>query len=258
MAWKKYEGDTRRYTVIRFYKGKDYKSASKIAADIIAAQMILKPDCVLGLATGSTPIGAYQELIRMNQAGLIDFSEVTTCNLDEYVGLGGDDEQSYRYFMNHQLFDHVNIDKARTHVPNGLADDIQTACREYDEIVASVGGADLQLLGIGHDGHIGFNEPGDSFDKGTHLVDLQESTIRANSRFWGGDESKVPRQAVTMGIATVMSARRILIMACGADKREIITKAFRGPITPLVPASALQLHPCVYVVGDEAAMADLC
>lgn len=243
--------------MIRFYKEHDYGSASRRAADILSAQMILKPDSVLGLATGSTPVGTYQELIRRYQEGRISFAEITSCNLDEYVGLGGDNDQSYRYFMNHNLFDHVDIDKSRTFVPDGLDPDHEAACRKYDEIVKSVGGVDLQLLGIGHDGHIGFNEPGDSFDKGTHIVDLQESTIRANSRFWGGDESKVPKQAITMGIATVMSAGKILIMACGEDKRDIITRAFRGPITPKVPASALQLHPCVFVVGDEAAMGDL-
>lgn len=242
---------------MRIYCGRNYDEASRIAAKIIAAQIVLKPDCVLGLATGSTPIGAYEQLVRWYEKGDLDFSRVTTVNLDEYRGLGERDDQSYRYFMNTHLFDHVNIRKACTHVPNGLEQDAEKACREYDELIAALGGIDLQLLGIGHDGHIGFNEPSDAFDTGTHCVDLAEMTIEANARFFGGDKSKVPTQAYTMGIRTIMAARKVMLMACGRDKRQIVTEAFSGPVTPKIPASALQLHPDVILVGDETALRNL-
>ena len=199
---------------MRIVRAKDYEDMSRKAGNIMAAQVVAKPDCVLGLATGSTPIGAYKRLVEGYEAGDLDFSQVKTYNLDEYRGLPGTHDQSYRYFMNVNLFDHVNIDKANTHVPDGLAEDYEAACAEYDAAVAAAGGQDLQLLGIGNNGHIGFNEPGDAFVKGTHCVDLTESTIQANSRLFDSIDD-VPRQAYTMGIGTIMAAKMVLVMANG-------------------------------------------
>lgn len=238
---------------MRIYKTKDYEEMSRKAAGIIAAQVIAKPNCVLGLATGSTPIGAYKKLVEWYENGDLDFSEVTTVNLDEYKGLPKENDQSYYYFMNENLFNHVNINKERTFLPDGTEADSETACKKYEEIVRSVGGADLQLLGMGHNGHIGFNEPSHIFEKDTHCVDLAESTIQANKRFFAS-EADVPRQAYTMGIGTIMSAKKILIVISGEEKAETVKKAFFGPITPEVPASILQLHPDVVVVADEAAL----
>ncbi len=241
---------------MKLYCGKDYKEMSRIAANIISAQVVMKPDCVLGLATGSTPVGTYEKLVERYKEGDLDFSQVTSVNLDEYKGLSGDNDQSYRYFMNKNLFDHVNIDKNRTYVPDGLEPDSDKASREYDEIIESVGGVDLQLLGIGHNGHIGFNEPADEFCRGTHCVDLAASTIEANKRFFEKEED-VPRQAYTMGIGTIMRARKILLLASGEDKAEIIARALTGPVTPKVPASILQFHNDVTVVCDEAAFSKM-
>lgn len=239
-------------TNMRVYCAKNYEEASTLAADLIAAQILLKPDSVLGLATGSTPIGAYQRLIAKYEAGELDLSQVKTMNLDEYRGLDSENPNGYRYFMNHQLFDHVNIKIENTNVPDGKKDPAQ-ACGEYDAILERIGGIDLQLLGLGHNGHIGFNEPAEEFSKTTHCVDLSESTIEANARFFDS-EDQVPRQAYTMGIQSIMQAKMILIMACGADKKEIVKKAFWGPICPQVPASVLQLHNNVILVGDEACL----
>ena len=241
---------------MRIYCGKNYDEMSRKAANIISAQIITKPNCVLGLATGSTPIGTYKQLVEWYEKGDLDFSEVTSVNLDEYRGLSGDNDQSYRYFMNTNLFNHVNIDKSRTYVPNGLEADSRKACKEYDQIIEQVGGVDLQLLGLGHNGHIGFNEPADCFAKGSNCVDLTERTIEANKRFFE-KESDVPRQAYTMGIQTIMRAKKILIVVSGEDKADIVEKAFAGPITPQVPASILQLHNDVTLVGDEAALSKL-
>lgn len=238
---------------MKIYKTKNYEEMSKKAAHIIASQVILNPDCVLGLATGSTPIGTYKNLIEWYNNGDLDFSQITSCNLDEYRGLSGEHDQSYRYFMNHNLFDHVNIRKECTYVPDGLEEDSDKAARDYDQIIADQGGIDLQLLGLGHNGHIGFNEPADEFPKGTHVVDLTESTIQANKRFFAS-EADVPRQAYTMGIGTIMSAKKILVVVSGEDKAEILNKVINGPITPQVPASILQLHPDVTIVADEAAL----
>ncbi|MCI9490735.1 glucosamine-6-phosphate deaminase [Lachnospiraceae bacterium 48-42] len=233
-------------------KASDYKDLSRKAANIIAAQMILKPDCTLGLATGSSPVGTYEQLIERFKDGDLDFSRITSVNLDEYKGLAPDNDQSYRYFMNTNLFNHVNVDKAHTFVPDGLEPDAEKACREYDEIIENVGGIDLQLLGLGHNGHIGFNEPADSFSKGTNCVDLTESTIEANKRFFES-EADVPRQAYTMGIRTIMLAKKILVVVSGKDKAEILKKVVCGPVTPEVPASVLQLHPDVTIVADSEA-----
>lgn len=230
-----------------------YEAMSRKAADILAAQIQLKPNCVLGLATGTTPIGAYQGLIKKNESGSLDFSEVRTYNLDEYRGLTHEDPQSYHYFMNDQLFNHVNIDPANVHVPDGANTDADAACADYDRMVAEAGYCDLQLLGIGRNGHIGFNEPADEFSKGTHCVDLTESTIEANSRLFEKEED-VPRQAYTMGTQTIMNARCILVVANGENKAQAVRDMCFGPIVPTCPASILQLHPNVFVVCDDAAL----
>ena len=237
---------------MKVIKTADYQEMSKQAANLIGAQVVVKPDCVLGLATGSTPIGTYKELIRRCEAGELDFSNVTSVNLDEYKGLPRDNDQSYYYFMNENLFNHINIDKANTNVPNGMEADAEKECERYEELIRSLGGVDLQLLGLGHNGHIGFNEPADEFVKETHCVDLQESTIEANKRFFESIDD-VPRQAYTMGIKTIMSAKKIIVVANGADKADIVNRAFFGPVTPQVPASILQMHPDVTVICDEAA-----
>lgn len=232
---------------MRVIEAKDYTDLSRKAANVISAQVILKPHAVLGLATGSTPIGTYKQLIEWYQKGDIDFSAVTSVNLDEYVGLTGDNEQSYRYFMNENLFRHININLEHTYVPNGVADDPEAECRRYDALIEEVGGIDLQLLGIGHNGHIGFNEPGQAFEKTTHIVELGESTIQANARFFESIDD-VPRQAITMGIKSIMQARKLLLVANGPDKKEIVEKALYGPVTPSVPASILQFHPNLTVI----------
>ena len=238
---------------MKIYKTKNYDEMSKRAAHIIASQVILNPDCVLGLATGSTPVGTYKNLIEWYQNGDLDFSQITSCNLDEYRGLSGDNDQSYRYFMNHNLFDHVNIRKECTYVPDGLEKDSDAACKAYEEIIEKVGGIDLQLLGLGTNGPIGFNEPADEFPKTTHCVDLTESTIQANKRFFEKVED-VPTQAYTMGIKNIMQARKVLLIVSGEGKAEILDKVLYGPVTPQAPASILQLHNDLTVVADEAAM----
>lgn len=238
------------------YKAKNYQDMSRKAANIISAQIIMKPNCVLGLATGSSPVGTYKQLIEWYNKGDLDFSNVTSINLDEYKGLSPENNQSYRYFMNTNLFDHVNIDKSHTFVPNGLETDSEKACSSYNDIIHSQGGIDLQLLGLGRNGHIGFNEPGAAFEKETHCVNLTESTIEANKRFFDL-ENDVPRQAYTMGIKNIMQAKKILVVVSGENKADAVKKAFFGPITPSVPASILQLHNDVTIVADEAALSKL-
>ena len=237
---------------MKIIKTADYNEMSRKAANLIGAQVIMKPNCILGLATGSSPIGTYKELIKRCEEGDLDFSQVKSVNLDEYKGLPRDNDQSYYYFMNHNLFDHINIDKANTHVPNGMEPDTAKECANYEELIKSLGGVDLQLLGLGHNGHIGFNEPAEEFDKVTHCVDLQESTIEANKRFFESADD-VPRQAYTMGIGTIMSAKKIVVVVSGEDKADIVKRAFSGPVTPSVPASILQMHPDVTVICDAAA-----
>ncbi len=239
--------------MIRIYRAKDYQDLSRKAANILSAQIIMKPDCVLGLATGTSPIGIYEQLAEWYRKGDLDFAEVSTVNLDEYIGLDGTHPQSYRYFMDTNLFRKVNIDRTQTNVPNGLAQDFDAECRRYDELIRSLGGIDMQLLGLGHNGHIGFNEPGGSFEKGTHVVTLSESTIDANSRLFEKKED-VPRGAITMGIKTIMQAGVILLIASGEGKAQIVRDAFWGDITPEVPASILQLHKQLIIVADEAAL----
>ena len=241
---------------MKIYKAKDYKDMSRKAANIISAQVIMKPNCVLGLATGSTPIGTYDQLVEWYNKGDLDFSEVTTVNLDEYKGLPRTNDQSYYYFMHQHLFDRVNIDPERTNVPNGMEPDAEKECGRYEELIRSLGGVDLQLLGLGHNGHIGFNEPGEAFEKETHCVDLTGRTIEANKRFFASADD-VPKQAYTMGIKTIMQAKKILIVVNGENKADIVERAFFGPVTPEVPASILQLHNDVTLVGDEAALAKI-
>ena len=226
--------------------------AGKLAADIFEKVILSRPDCVLGLATGSTPLPLYKELIAREKAGVLDFSQVRSVNLDEYKGLAGDHEQSYRRFMQENLFDHVSICRENTFVPDGLAADAEAMCADYEKRIEALGGIDLQLLGIGHNGHIGFNEPCDHFPQATHEVPLADSTRQANKRFFNSiDEG--PTAAYTMGIGTVMSARKIVLIATGEGKAEIVKKSFFGPVTPEVPASILQFHPDVTVICDEAA-----
>lgn len=229
-----------------------YEAMSRKAADILAAQIQLKPNCVLGLATGTTPIGAYQGLIKKYESGSLDFSEVRTYNLDEYRGLTHEDPQSYHYFMNDQLFNHVNIDPANVHVPDGANADADAACADYDRMVAEAGYCDLQLLGIGRNGHIGFNEPADDFTYGTHVVTLAADTIEANARFFKSAD-EVPRQAVSMGIGNIMAAKCVVLVATGENKAKAVYDTIRGPITPRVPASVLQLHPCCVILTDREA-----
>ncbi|MBQ9963682.1 MAG: glucosamine-6-phosphate deaminase [Clostridia bacterium] len=232
---------------MKIIRTKTYEEMSHEAAKILAAQIVLKPNAVLGLATGSSPIGLYDQLIEWNKQGELDFSQIRSINLDEYCGLDGTNDQSYRYFMDTHLFDHVNIDKQNTNVPNGKAADYAAEGARYDALIEQMGGIDIQLLGIGPNGHIGFNEPDEFFTKETHVVDLDPSTIEANARFFASADD-VPRQAVTMGMGGIMGAKKILLIASGASKKEILEKALFGPITPEVPASLLQLHPDVTVV----------
>ena len=241
---------------MRIYKAKDYKDMSRKAANILSAQIIMKPNAVLGLATGSTPEGLYAQLIDWYQKGDLDFSKVISVNLDEYYGLSPESEQSYRYFMNHHLFDHVNIQTENTHLPNGLELDVKKEVARYTELIRSFDGIDMQLLGIGHNGHVGFNEPDTAFETQIHCVDLTESTIEANKRFFASAD-EVPKKAYTLGIKSIMQAKKILLVCSGADKAEIIREAFFGPVTPHVPASILQLHNDVTLVGDEAALSKI-
>lgn len=222
------------------------------AADQFEAMIQSKPACVIGLATGSTPIPLYKEMIAREKAGKIDFSRVRSANLDEYKGLAPDHPQSYRKFMQENLFDHISIKLENTIVPDGLAEDVEAMCAAYEEKIENWGGVDMQLLGIGHDGHIGFNEPEDHFPTMTHEVKLTDMTIDANKRFFDSIDD-VPKSAITMGIGTIMAAKKIVMVVTGADKKEILKKTFWGPVTPEVPASILQFHPDVTLICDEAA-----
>ena len=241
---------------MKIYVTEDYQGMSRKAANIVSAQVILNPSSVLGLATGSTPIGMYKQLIAWYKKNDLDFAQVKSVNLDEYVGLPPTHDQSYRYFMQTNLFDHINIDPASTNVPNGLAEDPEAECERYNQIIRSTGGIDIQVLGMGHNGHIGFNAPGDAFELETHVVDLTDRTIDANARFFASRD-EVPRKAITMGIKSIMQARRILVVVSGEDKADIVKTAFTGPVTPKVPASILQMHPDVLLVGDKAALSKL-
>lgn len=239
---------------LKVKKVKNAEEMGKVAADEFEAVIHAKPACVIGLATGSTPLPLYRELIAREKAGKLDFSRVRSANLDEYKGLAPDHPQSYRRFMQENLFDHISIKPENTIVPDGLAEDVQAMCEAYERKIEDWGGVDCQLLGIGHDGHIGFNEPGEAFELETHCVNLTAETIEANKRFFDGNVDLVPKQAYTMGIKTIMQARKVLMVANGKGKAEIVKKAFFGPVTPEVPASILQMHPDFTLVGDEEAL----
>ncbi|WP_026665085.1 glucosamine-6-phosphate deaminase [Butyrivibrio sp. FC2001] len=240
---------------MKIIRAKDYNDMSRKAANIISAQVIMKPDSVLGLATGATPVGTYKQLIDWYNKGDIDFSEVTTINLDEYRGLPKTHKQSYWHFMHENFFNHVNVPENNIHVPDGSNLNSEEACEEYEEIIRKAGGIDLQLLGIGTDGHIGFNEPGEAFELLTHCVDLTQSTIDSNQKFFGDEE--MPRQAYTMGIKSIMQARKVLMVVNGESKADIIERALFGRVTPEVPASVLQMHPDFTIIGDEAAFSKI-
>ncbi len=231
---------------------KDYDEMSATGADIIAKVMIEKPDCILGLATGSTPVGMYKRLIEMNRAGEIDFSHVTSFNLDEYYPISADNPQSYRYFMNENLFNHINIDKKNTFVPDGSAEDVNEECKAYDKMIENSAGVDVQVLGIGVNGHIGFNEPDENLITTTHLTSLTDSTVSANSRFFDSID-EVPRYAVTMGIGTIMRAKSIILLASGKGKHDAVTKLIDGKLTTACPATMLKLHSNVTLICDEEA-----
>lgn len=237
---------------MKVIKAKTHKEAGYLAADEFEKVMGKKADCVIGLATGSTPLPFYDELIQREKNRALSFSSVRTVNLDEYVGLEAEDPQSYRYYMQKNLFDHISIKKENILIPNGLEKDKETLCRKYENQIEVWGGIDIQLLGIGHNGHIGFNEPDDFFAVSTHEVKLTEKTRKANQRFFKSPND-VPKSAITVGIGTIMSAKKIVMMAVGGDKAEIIKKAFCGPVTPKIPASILQFHPNVTLICDEAA-----
>ncbi|MDR1540348.1 MAG: glucosamine-6-phosphate deaminase [Clostridiales bacterium] len=237
----------------KIYRAKDFKDLSRKAANILSAQVILNGKSVLGLATGSSPIGVYEQLIEWYNKGDVDFSEVTTVNLDEYLGLSPINPQSYHYFMHLHFFGKINIKPENIYLPNGLESDSKRECARYEALIKHLGGIDMQLLGLGRNGHIGFNEPGAAFEADTHIVTLASSTIEANKRFFNSEDD-VPKQAYTMGIRTIMQAKRIVVVVTGQEKAEIAEKAFFGPITPEIPASVLQLHNNVTLVGDEAAL----
>ena len=239
---------------MKIIRAKDYQDMSRKAANIISAQVIMKPDCVLGLATGGTPVGTYAQLVDWYNKGDLDFSEVTTVNLDEYRGLPKEHPQSYWYFMNENLFSKVNIDPAKTNLPDGTNLDTAAECARYNGIIHKLGGIDLQLLGIGPNGHIGFSEPGEAFELETHCIDLAPTTIEANKRFFDGNEALVPKQAYTMGIKTIMQARKVLVVANGKAKAQAVKDAVTGPVTPACPGSILQLHPDCILVADEEAL----
>ena len=235
---------------------KTYEEMSKEAALLIKDRMMKKKDIVLGLATGSTPLGLYKELIRMHKEEGLSFKNVKTFNLDEYYGLEPTHPQSYRYFMDTNLFNHIDIEKSNTYVPDGKAEDVEKYCQWYEEQIKKAGGIDLQVLGIGRDGHIGFNEPGSSFYSRTRLVALDEQTIKDNSRFFKSID-EVPRFAITMGVGTILEAKEIILLANGKNKAKPVAQFIEGPITSLVPATALQLHPKVTVFLDEEAASEL-
>lgn len=237
---------------MRIIVAEDYKEMSKTAADMMASQIILKPDSVLGLATGGTPIGFYKELVNLYKQGKFSFKEVKTFNLDEYYGLDKSNPQSYHYYMMENLFKHIDIDLENVNIPDGTAKGIEEECRAYEDKIRKAGGIHMQLLGIGINGHIGFNEPDVKFEAITHLVNLDEETIEANSRFFSSIE-EVPRSAISMGIKTIMHSKKILLLAAGNEKAQVIERMINGPITPELPASILQLHPDVTLIVDKEA-----
>ncbi|WP_296649039.1 glucosamine-6-phosphate deaminase [Romboutsia sp. 13368] len=230
----------------------NYEEVSKKAAQMILSQVTLKPNSVLGLATGSTPIGMYENLVELNKKGDIDFSEVRTFNLDEYYKLPKNNDQSYHYFMHKNLFNHINIKPSNIHIPNGMTDDVNAECERYDSLIKEAGGVDIQVLGIGNNAHIGFNEPTVNFEKGTHLVELEDSTIEANSRFFDNIED-VPKKAITMGVGSIFKSKKIMLIATGENKAEAIYNTVYGKVVPEVPASILQFHNDIVLILDKDA-----
>ena len=230
----------------------NYEEVSKKAAQMILSQVTLKPNSVLGLATGSTPIGMYENLVKLNKSGDIDFSEVRTFNLDEYYNLPKESDQSYHYFMYQNLFNHININPDNIHIPNGMTNDVDAECDRYDSLIKEAGGVDIQVLGIGNNAHIGFNEPTVNFEKGTHLVELEESTIEANSRFFDNIED-VPKKAITMGVGSIFKSKKIMLIATGENKAEAIYNTVYGKVVPEVPASILQFHNDIVLILDKEA-----
>jgi glucosamine-6-phosphate deaminase len=238
---------------MRLIEAKDYNEMSQKAAEIIIDQVKKKPDSVLGLATGETVLGTYAVVVNDHQQNKTSYQHIHTVNLDEYIGLGPDHPNSYHYYMNHHLFRYIDIPTSQTHIPNGLADDVKTECKRYEELIEKLGGIDLQVLGIGRNGHIGFNEPGTSFDSTTHIVELAQSTRQANSRFFSRLE-EVPTHAITMGIATIMKSKKIILLASGEKKAHIISQLFEGEVTTNIPASILKTHPNVIIIADQEAL----
>lgn len=238
---------------MKLFVEKDYEALSRKAGEILAHEIKNHSNLTLGLATGSTPIGTYKELIKAYNEGSIDFSNIKTFNLDEYIGLDGDHPNSYRYFMNEELFNHINIDKHNTYVPNGKAEKLDIYCKEYDKLIEENGGIDVQILGIGTNGHIAFNEPAEELSVGTSVVNLKESTINDNARFFKSMD-EVPKTAITMGIGSILKAKKILLLASGKNKKDIIKELLnKDTITTMVPASLLKLHPDVTIIVDEDA-----
>ena len=230
----------------------NYKEVSKKAAQMILSQVTLKPNSVLGLATGSTQIGMNENLVELNKSGDIDFSEVRTFNLDEYYNLPKNNDQSYHYFMHKNLFNHINIKPSNIHIPNGMTDDVNAECKRYDELIKEADGVDIQVLGIGNNAHIGFNEPTVNFEKGTHLVELEDSTIEANSRFFDNIDD-VPKKAITMGVGSIFKSKKIMLIATGENKAEAIYNTVYGKVVPEVPASILQFHNDIVLILDKEA-----
>ncbi|MEH7306606.1 glucosamine-6-phosphate deaminase [Neobacillus drentensis] len=241
---------------MRIIEVEDYQQMSNRAADFIIKKVVQNPGIKLGLATGGTPIGTYKSLIEDHQKNGTSYQKVNTFNLDEYIGLSGDQENSYRYFMDNQLFNYIDINKVKTNIPSGIAADYQVECNRYEDLITEHGGIDLQILGIGSNGHIGFNEPGTSFDSKTHIVELAASTIQANARFFNRIE-EVPTKAITMGISTIMKSKEILLLVSGEKKREALFRLLNGEINESFPASVLKNHPCVTIIADKVAIADL-
>jgi len=233
---------------------KDMEAMGKRGAELVAAEMKKKEFFVLGLATGSTPLSLYKPLIEMYKGGELDFSTTVTFNLDEYIGLSPDHDQSYRHFMDKNFFDHINVNKKNTHVPNGMAEDIEAECEHYEQMIEDVGGIDIQVVGIGANGHIGFNEPGSSLGSLTRIKTLTEQTVKDNARFFDSAED-VPRLAITMGIGSILRANKVILLAAGANKAQAIERALEGPVTTACPASALQLHRfCTAVITEDCAI----
>lgn len=239
---------------MKLIKAKDYQDMSRKAADFIIEKVRQNPSMTLGLATGGTPVGTYENLVKDHRDNHTSYQNISTFNLDEYIGLAGTNPNSYRHYMNEQLFNHIDVQQQKTHVPTGDAEDLKGECAQYERLIQEHGGIDLQLLGIGNNGHIGFNEPGTSFDSRTHIIDLKKSTVEANARYFDGNMDLVPKQAITMGIASIMESKEILLLVSGENKKEALNQLLNGEISENFPASVLKNHPYVTIIADEAAL----